>query len=216
MAEPDLGFSYRFQPAGPDVVSPAPAVLLLQEGGGNEDDELPLVDVAGSAAAVLRPQGKVDEGGLARYFRRLDSGAIDVEDLHRRVDELSRFVAGACEAFDLDPGAVWALGFSGAAVTAAALALDHPDTLAGGVLLSGAAPFPESEGKRLAGKVFFCAHGRADPVVSLDQYEELVELLVTEGAEVELHWYEAGHEVSPEEVADAGAWLRRRLGRLAD
>ena len=215
MPEPDLGFSYRFQPAGPDVASPAPAVLLLHEGGGTEGGELPLVDLAGSATAVLRPEGKVDDGGLARYFRRLDDGAVDVEDLHRQVEALAGFVTGACEAFDLDPDAVWALGFSGAAVTAAALALDHPDTLAGGVLLSGAAPFAESEGKRLTGKEFFCAHGRADDAVSLDQYEELVELLVAEGAEVELHWYDAGHEISPQEVADAGTWLRKRLGRPA-
>ena len=35
------------------------------------------------------------------------------------------------------------------------------------------------------------------------------------GAEVELHWYDVGHEISAEEVADAGAWLAKRLGRPA-
>jgi phospholipase/carboxylesterase len=215
VVEPDLGFAYRFRAPGPGAARPAPALLLLHEGAGTEGDEVPMVDLAPANMAVLRPAGQVDEGGLARFFRRSADGAVDVDDLHRRVADLARFVAAACPAFDLDPAAVWALGFSGAAVTAAALALDHPDTLAGAILLSGAPPFPAAEGKRLAGKTFFCAHGRSDPAVSIDQYEELVELLVSEGAEVELHWYDAGHEISPDEVGDARAWLTKRLARAS-
>ena len=215
MPEPDIGFPYRFQPPAAGAATPSPALLLLHEGGGGEDVELPMVDLAQVGVAVLRPKGKVDAEGLARYFRRRDDGSADEEDLHRRVEELAGLVSAACEAFDLDRERVWALGFSGAAVTAAALALDHPDTLAGGVLLSGAAPFPEVEGKVLTGKSFFCAHGRSDPEVSLDHFEELVELLVSAGAEVELHWYDSGHEISPQQLHDACAWLAKQLGRPA-
>ena len=215
MAEPDLGFSYRFQPPAPGSDTPSPAVLLLHEGGGGEGVDFPTVDLSAAGAAVLRPEGRIDDDGLARYFRRGPDGAIDEDGLHRCVEDLAGFVGAACDAFGLDRKRVWALGFSNAAVAAAALALDHPDTLAGGVLLSGAAPFREVEGKVLTGKSFFCAHGRSDPEVSLDHFEELVELLVSAGAEVELHWYDVGHEISAEEVADAGAWLGKRLGRPA-
>ncbi|MDP9070094.1 MAG: dienelactone hydrolase family protein [Actinomycetota bacterium] len=215
MADPDLGFSYRYQPAGPGAASPAPALLLLHEGGGNEDEDFPVVDLAGGAAAVLRPQGKVDDGGLARYFRRREDGSYDPDDLHRRAEELAGFVAAACQAFDLDPARVWVFGFSHAAVMAAALALDHPDAVAGGVLLNGAPPFATAEGKLLADKAFFCGYGRSDPGVTMDQYEELVELLVSAGAEVELHWYDAGHEVSDEQLSDAADWLTEQMGQPA-
>ncbi len=60
-------------------------------------------------------------------------------------------------------------------------------------------------------KPFFCAHGRTDPVVSVDEYEELVELLVAAGAEVELHWYDRGHEISEQEIRDARQWLSKQL-----
>ncbi|MEO7836630.1 MAG: hypothetical protein ABIS21_03185, partial [Acidimicrobiales bacterium] len=61
------------------------------------------------------------------------------------------------------------------------------------------------------GKSFFCGHGRADEQVSPADYEDVVELLVTAGAEIELHWYDSGHELTDEQVKDSVAWLQRRM-----
>jgi predicted esterase len=47
--------------------------------------------------------------------------------------------------------------------------------------------------------------------VTIDDYEELVEGLVTAGADVELHWYDTGHEICDQELDDAREWLRKRL-----
>lgn len=207
----DLGFQYRHRPpsVGPDR---APHTLLLLHGAGGDESSLWAVgESLGPEVALLAPRGKVDEDGT-RYFRRLEAGVPDVEDLHARVGELVEFVSGACSAFDLDPAAVWVFGYSNGATTAAALALDHPDVLAGGVLLAARPPF-RHHGKVLEAKSFFCGHGRLDEQVSTADYEDVVELMVTAGAEVVLHWYESGHELTDEQVKESTAWLLRQMDK---
>ncbi len=206
---PDLGFEYRYR--APAEGAGGKTLLLLHGAGGDENSLWSVVDAVGAEVAVLSPRGKVDEDG-PRYFRRIEPGVPDVEDLHAQVDELAGFVAGACEAFDLDPAGVWVFGYSNGATTAAALALDRPEVLAGGVLLAATAPFAH-HGRVLDGKSLFCGHGRADERVSVADFEDVVELLVTAGAEVELHWYDSGHELTDEQVKGAGEWLQRRMAK---
>ncbi|PLS75573.1 MAG: phospholipase [Actinobacteria bacterium] len=206
---PDLGLEYRYRPASDGTEGAPKTVLLLHGAGGDESSLLPVGEAVGTHVALLSPRGNVEENG-PRYFRRVEPGVPDVEDLHARVDELAQFVARACDAFDLDAAAVWVFGYSNGATTAAALALDHPDVLAGGVLLAARAPF-RHHGRVLDGKAFFCGHGRSDDQVSVADYEDVVELLVTAGAEIELHWYDGGHELTDEQVQEATAWLQRQM-----
>ncbi len=208
---PDLGFEYQYRPPSGRADGSDPTVLLLHGAGGDESSLWHVGDAVGDEAALLSARGKVDENG-PRFFRRLEPGVPDVEDLHARVAELAGFLAGACEAFDLDPQRVWVFGHSNGATTAAALALDHPDVLAGGVLLAARPPFAH-HGRVLDGKSLFLGHGRGDEQVSIVDYEDVVEVLVTAGAEVELHWYDSGHELTGQQVKEAGAWLRRKMDK---
>ena len=206
---PELGFRYRYRPAPEGTDRPGHTMLLLHGAGGDEDSLWSVGERVAPGGALLSPRGKVEEDG-PRFFRRASPGVIDIEDLHACAGELAAFVAEACNAFELDPGAVWVLGFSNGATAATALAVDHPETLAGGVVLAGMAPF-RSHGRILDGKKFFCGHGRSDELVTTADYEDVVELLVSSGAEVELHWYDSGHEISAVEVTDVAAWLQRQL-----
>ncbi|MEO7836384.1 MAG: dienelactone hydrolase family protein, partial [Acidimicrobiales bacterium] len=189
---PDLGFEYRFRPpSNAQGPSGSPPTLVLLHGAGGDESSLWAVgDAVGPGVAVLSPRGKVEDDG-PRYFRRREPGVADVEDLRVRSEELVQFVSRACDAFGLDPAAVWLFGYSNGATAATALALDHPEALAGGVIFAGNVPFPH-HGRVLDGKSFFCGHGRADEQVSPADYEDVVELLVTAGAEIELHWYDSG------------------------
>jgi phospholipase/carboxylesterase len=202
-----LGFAYEFRPAG---AGPAPTLLLLHGAGGDERALLPVGEAVGPGAALLAPRGKLDDDGGARFLHRGDDGTFDPDEVHTLARDLAGFVGGACDSFGLDRSDVWVLGYSNGATAAAALALDHPSLVAGGILLAGRAPYLDPE-QVIGPKPFFCAHGRADPVVSIDDYEELVELLVAAGAEVELHWYDRGHEISEQEVRDARDWLVKQL-----
>jgi len=208
-ALPDLGFEYRYRSA-PETTDSSPHTLLLLHGAGGDENSLwSAGETMAPGGALLSPRGKVDQNGT-RFFRRTEAGGPDADDLHARVGELATFVSDACEAFSLDPSAVWVFGFSNGATMATALALDHPEALAGGIVLAGLAPFAH-QGRTLDGKGFFCGHGRSDEQVSSADYEDVVELLVTAGAEVELHWFDTGHEVTQEQLAGATGWLQRQL-----
>ena len=226
MAElPDLGVVYRYEPspvAGSDADAESPSITMavLHEAGQDEQSLLEAARQVAPGAALLSPRGalEVDGGG----YRHLPVRTVDkptnaddtdphVEAIHQRSAELAAWVAQACDALGLDRAAVWLFGFGDGATAAAALAYDHPDTVAGAVVLSGCPPFRPRGGRILDLKQVFCATGRNDETVTMDDYEELVEGLVTAGADVELHWYDVGHELCEAELDDAREWLRKRL-----
>ena len=109
----ELSFIHRFKPA---TEPGRPPLLLLHGTGGNEDDLLPLGNMIAPGSALLSPRGKVLEGGMPRFFRRLQEGVFDEEDVRRRAQELADFIEQAREAYGLS--APVAVGFSG--VTGAA------------------------------------------------------------------------------------------------
>src|SRR5258708_27969333 len=142
-----LSFIHRFEPGtGAD----ARPLLLLHGTGGNEDDLLPIGRMVAPHSPLLSPRGKVLEGGMPRFFRRLAEGVFDEEDVRRRAVELSDFVAEAREAYGI--AAPFALGYSNGANIAAAVLLLRPDVLAGGILLPGLGPPPHQPPTRLTRK----------------------------------------------------------------
>jgi len=83
-------FIHRFLP-GTDLTRHP--LLLLHGTGGNEDDLIPVGEMIDPAASVLSPRGKVMEGGMPRFFRRLGEGVFDYPDVIARTHELADFVA---------------------------------------------------------------------------------------------------------------------------
>lgn len=220
---PDLGVPYRFDPATDEDQTGGITVFALHGSAGTVDD---LVDVArriSPGVAVLSPQGRLDDADGGFRHLPLRPPAEDEEELdpdlptpwaiavHDAVGQLAGFLADACKALDLDSEDIWLLGFSDGATAAAALFLDRPDAVAGAVILSGKPSFRPPGGRVLDHKQIFCATGRNDDLVTIDDYEELVEGLVTAGADVELHWYDVGHEIPDEAVEHAAIWLGKRL-----
>lgn len=209
--QPDLGFQYRYRPSESHGEGPADTLLLLHGAGGDESSLWHIGEGFPAEVAVLSPRGKIDEGG-PRFLPQSATGMPDAEELDSRIEELARFVASACEELDLDSTRVWVFGYSNGATTAAALAVKHPDVLAGGVLLAARCPF-RHHGRVLDAKPFFCGHARGDDQVTSADYEDVVELLVTAGAEIELHWYDSGHELTEEQVKESRAWLLRQMDK---
>ncbi|MGH9165496.1 MAG: alpha/beta hydrolase [Acidimicrobiales bacterium] len=188
---PDLGRPYHWQPAAAGGEIPPITLVLLHDDGGDEHSLMGLGASVAPGAGLLAP--------------RRDP----TDDPHHDAAELAAFLSDAVAAFELDAGALWGLGFGAGATALTGLAVDHPDALAALIVLSGRAPFPAPGGRILEAKKTFCATGTEDESVSGAAYEELVELLVTAGAEVQLHWYECGHEVVPAEVDDVARFVAR-------
>jgi phospholipase/carboxylesterase len=197
-----LSFIYRFeQGASPQ----APAFLLLHGTGGNEDDLLPLGRLIAPRSSLLSPRGKVLEGGMPRFFRRLAEGVFDQEDVRRRAHELADFVAEARKAYDI--AAPIALGYSNGANIAAAMMLLEPKVLLGAILMRAMVPLLELPKPDLTGKSVLILSGAQDPIIPPDNASRLAQILKSAGANVEHRVLPVGHELSQSDVTIAKSWL---------
>jgi phospholipase/carboxylesterase len=107
-------------------------------------------------------------------------------------------------------------GFSQGGAMALHVGLRWPERLAGIVALSTYLTLPEAlEAEASAaqrGLPVFQAHGRVDPVVTLERGEATRDQLSAAGHPVEWHTYRMEHSVCPQELADLGAWFLGILG----
>jgi phospholipase/carboxylesterase len=197
-----LSFQHRFESA---QVTNAPALLLLHGTGGDETDLLPLGRAVAPGAALLSPRGKVLEGGMPRFFRRLAEGVFDEDDVRVRAAELADFITQARAAYALPP--LIALGFSNGANIAAAVLLTHPDALAGAALLRAMPPFAQPPAADLTGKRVLLISGAKDPIISPERAAHLATELSAAGAAVEHRSLAGGHGLSGSEVSLTKAWL---------
>ncbi|WP_342235903.1 alpha/beta hydrolase [Inquilinus sp. OTU3971] len=196
-------FIHRFEPGAEPG---APPLLLLHGTGGDEADLLPLGRAVAPGSALLSPRGKVLEGGMPRFFRRLREGVFDEEDVRARAHELADFVAEARAAYGL-PAPV-ALGFSNGANIAAAVLQLRPEALAGAILLRAMVPLGDPPPVELRGKPVLLLSGQLDPIVPADNAARLAGLLRDSGAAVRHRVLPSGHGLSQADVATASAWLR--------
>lgn len=196
-------FTFRFAPGT------EPRTLLLLHGtGGNEDDLLPVGRALAPEANLLSPRGRVLEGRMPRFFRRLAEGVFDQEDLALRTDELAAFVRQQIRERHLDAASVVAVGFSNGANIAASLMLRHPGLIRQAVLWRAMVPFEPRAPGGLSGTRIRLGEGRYDPIVPVENAARLAAILEAAGAEVTLDWRQAGHQLEAEEISEAGAWLR--------
>jgi phospholipase/carboxylesterase len=202
----DAGFTHRFEPATNPA---APALLLLHGTGGDENTLLPLGQAIAPGAALVSPRGNVLEHGMASFFRRLEKGVVDQQDLEFRTTELRGFLAFACQTYSLESERLVAVGVSNGAILGASLALRHPDTCAGVILIRGMAPFMPEPMPDLRRKPILLLGGLDDPIVQTDEAGDLANIFRLANADVTAHWENAGHTLAQGDVLMAFDWLRQ-------
>ncbi len=207
-----LGFTHHYIPPM-QAGQHGPTLLLLHGTGGDENDLLDLGRILDPNVGLLSPQGKVLENGMSRFFRRLAEGVFDVPDLIQRTHELADFVEVASTTYGFDAKRVIAVGFSNGANIAASMLLLRPSTLASAILLHPMVPFVPDELPKLTGKQVFIGAGRRDPIVPMQNTEQLVQLLQQAGATVKAYWHNGGHTITHEEVREAKWWLSNEKGK---
>jgi phospholipase/carboxylesterase len=197
-------FIHRYVPAADKR---APTLLVLHGTGGGETDLLPLAQRIDPDAAILSPRGRVLEHGMPRYFRRIEEGVFDLEDLARRTIELADFVEAAASHYGFDATRLFAVGYSNGANIAASLLLTRPEVLAGAILFRPMVPFEPARPVDLARKPIRISAGRQDQIVPRGLTDRLAEILTQAGADVTAVWCDAGHTLVPDEVAEAAQWF---------
>jgi phospholipase/carboxylesterase len=200
-----LTFTHRFVPAETPGKTP---LLLLHGTGGSEDDLIPLGLQLSPGAALLSPRGRVNENGMARFFKRRGEGVFDIEDLYAQTDALADFLTDAREHYQLTKPI--AVGYSNGANMAWSLLLQRPDALAGAILLRSMMPFEPAHNAKLGGIPVLVLNGRNDPIVPPEISERLVSALRNAGAHVQHELLPAGHQLTRQDLAMAAEWVGAR------
>jgi phospholipase/carboxylesterase len=200
----ELSFLHRYEPA---TQPGRPPLLLLHGTGGDENDLIPLGRMVAPGFALLSPRGKVLEGGMPRFFRRLAEGVFDEEDVRFRAGELADFVAQARKAYGLE--APIAVGFSNGANIAAAMLMLRPEALAGAALLRAMVPLSEQPQADLTGKRVLMVSGAMDPIIPAENSKRLATSLTASGAEVQHEILPAGHNLSQTDLQLLVKWFGR-------
>ena len=201
----EFEFEYVYQPGA----APSARTLLLLHGtGGTEHDLLPIAGMIDPAANVLSPRGRVLEGSMPRFFRRLAEGVFDLDDLRLRTRELAGFVRDAAAHYKFDATQVTAVGFSNGANIAASLLLLEPGVLAGAILFRAMVPIVPDPLPSLAGTRILMSNGRVDSMIPAAQAEQLAAMFERCGADLTIEWQPGGHKLTNQDVALARQWFR--------
>jgi phospholipase/carboxylesterase len=204
-ASSDLGFVHRLVP-GTDTA--LPPLLLLHGTGGDEHDLIPLAQRIGPGRTLLSPRGKVNEQGLARFFRRSPAGVWDLDDFRVRTTELAAFVKRAVAEYKLLKPI--ALGYSNGANIAWSLLLKEPGLLGGAILLRAMLPFDPRPLPDLAGVPVLLIAGTHDELIPVERAGLLAALLGEAGAEATYEVLHASHGLTEQDLTLAAEWLKAR------
>ena len=182
-------------------------LLLLHGTGGTERALIPFGHELDPNASLLSPRGKVLEDGMSRFFRRLAEGVFDLEDLRKRTDELADFVISAAEHYKIDNKKIVAVGYSNGANIAASMLLLRPEVLSAAILFRAMVPLVPETTPDLSATRALISEGDHDPIVSAAEAGRLAGLLRSAGADVTIRFFQSGHELTPDDVDFARAWL---------
>ena len=209
MKDTNLGFIHRFIPPHSNANESKQTLLLLHGTGGTEDDLIPLGNELAPNASILSVRGRVLENGMPRFFRRLEEGVFDLDDLKMRTDELAEFITKSSSKYMFDEKRIIAVGYSNGANIAASLLLRRPESLAGAILFRAMVPYSPTVMPDLSNKSIILLEGLYDPIVSTAEAQRLLEIFTNAQSNVTLKWQDSGHNLTNEDIFAAKKWLER-------
>lgn len=189
-------------------VEDAPVFILLHGTGGTEESLLDVGKVLDEEATLIGIRGNILEGGYPRYFKRLEEGIFDVEDLNNRTIELHEFIQTLVERYDLNSEKIVLIGYSNGANIGIKLFLDYPTIYQKGILFHPMYPVKIADTQDLSQTKIFTTMGKMDPIVTIEQSEHVLQLFRERKAEITEEWTQ-GHQLTYPEILKAKEWLAR-------
>lgn len=198
------GYTYAYEPAKDGN---ALTLVLLHGTGGDHTSFIGLGQLVAAGAALIAIRGDVNENGNLRFFKRLEEGVYDMDDLAMRTLRLADAIPDLLAEHGRDPAMAVGVGYSNGANILGNIVFETPGCLAGAVLMHPLLPY-EPPMRDLGGKPVLVTYGRHDPVSSTAHVEEIVGRLRARKADVSAELLEAGHEVRDAELKAVSKWLR--------
>jgi len=195
-------------------------LLVLHHGrGSDEQDLIGLADVLDPSQRlhVVAPRAPLTLPGSPGYHWYLVPrvGYPDPDTFRAAYRELASFHDALWERTGIAPERTVLGGFSMGSVMSYSLGLSGDRPAPAGILaFSGFVPTVEGWQADPAGRQAmraFVAHGRRDPIMTVDFARQARELLESGGVEVEYHESDAAHHIDPAHTPAAVAWLNQTL-----
>ena len=185
----------------------APVYILLHGTGGTEESLLDVGKELNKEATLIGIRGSIMENGYPRFFRRLEEGVYNIEDLNQRTLELDAFIRELANKHEFELKDVLLIGYSNGANIGIKLLLDYPESYQSAVLFHPMYPVEVLEKADLSQTNLFITMGRMDPIVSVSESENVLNLFKERQATITEEWTE-GHQLTFQEVARAREWLQ--------
>ncbi|MGT2771540.1 alpha/beta hydrolase [Streptococcus marimammalium] len=187
----------------------APVLVLLHGTGGDEHSLLSIAEFLNPAASVLSLRGEVNEYGALRFFKRLEEGLYDVDDLNYRGGVIRKFIEEMAENYQFGLKDVVLVGFSNGSNMAINLLLADHTPFHKGILFAPMYPVDTDHLTQLKDKTYvFISMGEEDPICSLEDSRNVVEQFEKRGANVDTFWVNS-HEINLESLKKAKDWLEK-------
>lgn len=184
-----------------------PVFILLHGTGGDEKNLLPLGELLDPDAAILSIRGEVSENGMLRFFKRQGEGLYDLEDLEMRGKDLLDFVVSSSEKYNFNLEDAIFVGFSNGSNIAINMLLREDSKVTKGALFAPMYPVDLSDNKKNMEDIqVYLSMGKRDPIVSVNDSENVINLFKERGASVDTFWV-GSHELTAETVMQARVWL---------
>ena len=213
-----MSLTFRERPAA--AGSAPEGLLVLHHGrGADEHDLLSLADVLDPRRRlhVATPRAPLTLPGWPghHWYVVPRVGYPDPDTWHAAHAELAAFHDDLWERTGVGPERTVLGGFSMGSVMSYSLGLDVGRPAPAGILaFSGFVPVVEGWQPSLADRGSlraFVAHGRADPIMSVEFARSARKLLEGGGLDVEYHESDAAHHIDPAHVPAAVDWLGATL-----
>jgi phospholipase/carboxylesterase len=206
--------TFRERPASADPQG----LLVLHHGrGADEHDLLPLGDALDPFRRlhVASPRAPLSIPGWPGYHWYLvpQVGHPDPETFRAAYRELADFHDELWQRTGIAPAATVFGGFSMGSVMSYSLGLGSDRPAPAGILaFSGFVPIVDgwrADLQSRPGLPAYIAHGRLDPVISVEFGRRARDLLQAGGLDVEYHESDVAHNIDPANVPAAIDWLER-------
>jgi phospholipase/carboxylesterase len=216
---PELSLVHLVRSPRTDFAGKPPLLILLHGIGSNERDLFAFAEKLDPRFLVLSVRAPLlvgpDNFAWFHVEHRPEGFVVNTDELEVSHLTFVMFLGEAIEAYQADPERVYLMGFSQGANMSLAVALAHPELVAGAVALSGRV-LPEvipwfAPGDELAGLPLLLEHGTDDAVIPIRYAREARNVLEDLPVDLTYQEYEMGHEVTPQSLDDALVWLTTRL-----